>query len=85
MLGRIRTGLRPAIYRNHHAWKSMSSAIPVRLTEEERKSHLADLPGWTMVPDREAITREFIFDDFREAFSYMTQVALQAEKHDHHP
>ena len=46
---------------------------------------LTDLPEWTMVPGREAITREFLFDDFKEAFSYMTQIALQAEKHDHHP
>lgn len=66
-------------------WRHMSAAAPVKLTEEERETLLVDLPGWTMVPGREAITREFLFDDFKEAFSYMTQVALQAEKHDHHP
>lgn len=63
----------------------MSAAAPVKLTEEERVTLLTDLPEWTMVPGREAITREFLFDDFKEAFSYMTQIALQAEKHDHHP
>jgi 4a-hydroxytetrahydrobiopterin dehydratase len=27
----------------------------------------------------------FIFNDFTEAFSFMTAVALYAEKYDHHP
>jgi 4a-hydroxytetrahydrobiopterin dehydratase len=31
------------------------------------------------------ITREYKFRDFREAFSFMTAVALTAEKMDHHP
>lgn len=29
--------------------------------------------------------RQFKFKDFKEAFSFMTQVALIAEKMDHHP
>ncbi|RBL93726.1 4a-hydroxytetrahydrobiopterin dehydratase [Chitinophaga flava] len=29
--------------------------------------------------------RAFIFKDFREAFGFMTKVALIAEKMDHHP
>jgi pterin-4a-carbinolamine dehydratase len=64
---------------------SAAAAAPVRLTEEERHKHLARLVGWTMVPGREAITRDFLFDDFKAAFSYMTEVALEAEKSDHHP
>ncbi len=28
---------------------------------------------------------EFEFKNFREAFGFMSQVALLAEKHDHHP
>ena len=31
------------------------------------------------------MTREFQFRDFNRAFAFMTQVALYAEKHDHHP
>ena len=31
------------------------------------------------------IQREFLFDDFTQAFSFMTSVSLIAEKHDHHP
>ncbi|MFD2572214.1 4a-hydroxytetrahydrobiopterin dehydratase [Spirosoma soli] len=31
------------------------------------------------------LIREFTFNDFSEAFSFMTRVALLAEKMDHHP
>ena len=31
------------------------------------------------------LTRDFQFADFSEAFSFMTRVALVAEKMDHHP
>lgn len=31
------------------------------------------------------IQREFLFEDFIQAFSFMTSVSLIAEKHDHHP
>lgn len=31
------------------------------------------------------LAREFTFKDFKEAFAFMTQVALLAEKMNHHP
>jgi 4a-hydroxytetrahydrobiopterin dehydratase len=31
------------------------------------------------------LSREFKFDDFTEAFAFMTRVAFLAEKHSHHP
>ena len=40
---------------------------------------------WKRESTREAITREFLFPDFNRAFAFMTQVALAAEKADHHP
>ena len=46
---------------------------------------LAELPGWSAVEGRDAIQREFSFKDFREAFAWMTRVALLAEKMNHHP
>ena len=46
---------------------------------------LGDLDGWKAVPDRDAITRSFQFDTFNQAWGFMTQVALLAEKMDHHP
>jgi 4a-hydroxytetrahydrobiopterin dehydratase len=41
--------------------------------------------GWSRDDKRDAITREFVFKDFNQAFAFMTQVALAAEKRDHHP
>ena len=46
---------------------------------------LAQLPQWASVKGRDAITREFRFEDFNAAFAFMTRAALHAEKHDHHP
>lgn len=41
--------------------------------------------NWIRDSKRDAITREFLFPDFNRAFAFMTQVALAAEKADHHP
>jgi 4a-hydroxytetrahydrobiopterin dehydratase len=46
---------------------------------------LALLPGWRAVEGREAIARTFRFKGFADAFAFMTRVALEAEKLDHHP
>lgn len=56
-----------------------------RLTTEARKSELKGLPGWADVQGRDAIARTFVFQDFNEAFGFMTRAALAAEKQDHHP
>ncbi|KAG7229949.1 hypothetical protein INR49_009669 [Caranx melampygus] len=57
------------------------------LTEEER-THLLPLlrnAQWVEVVERDAIYKEFVFKDFNQAFGFMSRVALQAEKMDHHP
>lgn len=41
--------------------------------------------NWTKVVDRDAIHKLFTFRNFVQAFSFMTAVALEAEKIDHHP
>lgn len=46
---------------------------------------ISTLPNWTAVDGRDAITRTFKFADFKQAFAFMTQVALKAEQMDHHP
>jgi 4a-hydroxytetrahydrobiopterin dehydratase len=55
------------------------------LSTEARKAALKDLSGWSEVPGRAAIARDFRFKDFNEAFGFMSRVALVAEKRDHHP
>ena len=59
-------------------------AIP-RLTDAERDAALAELSAWTLRDDGLAISRDFKFVNFSEAFAFMTRVALYAEKADHHP
>ncbi|MEO5706057.1 MAG: 4a-hydroxytetrahydrobiopterin dehydratase [Alteraurantiacibacter sp.] len=56
-----------------------------QLTGAEREAALADLPGWTLRDDGAAITRQFKFKDFGEAWAFMGKVAALAEAHDHHP
>lgn len=58
-----------------------------KLTPEEREQNLNPLlsTGWTVQSGRDAIYKEFVFKNFNEAFGFMTRVALQAEKMDHHP
>ena len=60
--------------------------MPVaKLTAVERQAAFAALPGWTEVPGRDAMQKSFKFGDFNAAFAFMTQIALMAEKLDHHP
>lgn len=56
-----------------------------RLTDAERDALLADLPRWSLRADGLAIETQLKFADFNEAFGFMTRVALQADKVDHHP
>lgn len=46
---------------------------------------LSQLNGWQEVEGRDAIAKTFRFKDFNAAFGFMTRVALEAEKRDHHP
>lgn len=44
------------------------------------------LEGWDVAEDeREAISRALRFKDFNTAFGFMTRVAIEADKRDHHP
>ena len=56
-----------------------------KLQGPDRDKALADLTGWTEVEDRDAISKTFVFSNFNEAFGWMSRVAMQAEKLDHHP
>ncbi|GAA5074571.1 4a-hydroxytetrahydrobiopterin dehydratase [Roseibacterium beibuensis] len=60
---------------------------PQKLTGEGRANALAALAkeGWREAENRDAITKRFEFDDFNDAFGWMTRVALVAEHMNHHP
>ena len=56
-----------------------------QLDEDERAAALDALDEWDYDEARDAITRQFLFADFVDAFGFMTRVAILAEKADHHP
>ncbi len=55
------------------------------LTDSALEEALATLADWQVERERTVITRHFTFSTFREAFGFMTEVALLAERCDHHP
>ena len=59
--------------------------VAAKLGDQERAEALAGLPDWRWDGEREAIAKRFTFRDFNEAFGFMTRVALEAERADHHP
>ncbi|AYJ86278.1 4a-hydroxytetrahydrobiopterin dehydratase [Sphingomonas paeninsulae] len=56
-----------------------------QLNEAERATALDSLCEWDFDEARDALTRQFAFADFSEAFGFMARVALLADKADHHP
>lgn len=56
-----------------------------KLDDAQRSALLARFPDWAHEPKRDAITRQFKFADFAQAFGFMASVAIIAEKMDHHP
>lgn len=58
---------------------------PKLLTETEREEALGGLTGWTYQPEKQLLYKQFMFKTFGEAWAFMSQSALMAEKLDHHP
>jgi len=54
-----------------------------KLSEKEVFAELEKLPGWSIAQGK--LHRVFEFRDFRQAFAFMTGVALAAEAMNHHP
>ena len=55
------------------------------LPAADAQALLATLPHWQHDALRDAITRSFKLADFAQAFSFMTELALVAERSNHHP
>lgn len=62
-------------------------ARPSRLEGPARMAALEELgtAGWTLAEGRDALQKTFRFKDFNAAFGWMTRVAMEAERLDHHP
>ena len=55
----------------------------IKLSSESIANKLKNLKGWTVVNNK--IHKEFEFDDFNQAFGFMTRAAMHIEKMNHHP
>ena len=58
-------------------------ARPKKLDDLEIARRLGSLPGWETRDGK--LHRAFAFEDFAEAFRFMTDVAAEAERLQHHP
>jgi 4a-hydroxytetrahydrobiopterin dehydratase len=63
----------------------MEGGMVERLVGAARQTALHELHGWVEVEDRDAIRKIYHFENFSEAWGFMSRMALIAEKMDHHP
>jgi 4a-hydroxytetrahydrobiopterin dehydratase len=54
-----------------------------KLSEQEIQKEVGRLDGWKVVGGK--VNKTFEFADFVQAFGFMTRVAMEAEKMNHHP
>ena len=55
----------------------------MRLSELEIEEELKKLSEWSVKNDK--LYKEFKFDNFNQAFGFMTRAAMEIEKMNHHP
>jgi len=53
------------------------------LADDEVQAFVDDHPDWALAGNE--ITRTFEFSDFNESMGFVTRVAMEAEKANHHP
>ncbi|HXV66314.1 MAG TPA: 4a-hydroxytetrahydrobiopterin dehydratase [Nitrosopumilaceae archaeon] len=54
-----------------------------KIPTNEIENALKNMDGWSVVEGK--LHKEFKFDDFNEAFGFMTRAAMHIEKMNHHP
>ena len=54
-----------------------------KLSPEAIEKELKNLAGWSV--NNSKLHKEFQFDDFNQAFGFMTRAAMHIEKMNHHP
>lgn len=55
-----------------------------KMAQDQIITELQNFPGWGLNSE-EKLEKNFKFSSFSEAFSFMTKIALYAEKINHHP
>ncbi len=77
--------IRNSVYKPNYIIRFLST--PRKLEGDHKTETLNKLvkAGWSILPNRDAIYKQYEFKDFIDAFSFMTKIALHAEKLNHHP
>lgn len=55
----------------------------IKLSSESIEEELRNLKGWNVINGK--LHKEFVFEDFNQAFGFMTRAAMYIEKINHHP
>jgi len=56
-----------------------------KLSPEDLAAARSELSDWEELDGRDAIRRKFVFANFNEAWGFMSRIAMEAERRDHHP
>ena len=59
--------------------------MPDTLTGAEVERLVATLPGWTLADDGRSVSAALEFASFADAWGFMREIAIEADKMDHHP
>ena len=54
-----------------------------KLSEDAIRENLAQMDGWELINN--GIEKTFVFENFKQAFSAMTHIAMECEVANHHP
>ena len=54
-----------------------------KLSSEEINNELNNLSGWNIINGK--LHKDFQFENFNQAFGFMTRAAMEIEKINHHP
>jgi len=57
----------------------------MKLNQKEVQIKFKDLEGWKLDKGAEAISKQYKFKNFKEAFLWMTYISEEAERLNHHP
>ena len=56
---------------------------PAKASDEQIQEFIGQFSSWSIKNSK--LHREYVFSNFVQAFGFMTEVALIAERTDHHP
>ena len=59
--------------------------MPYTLAGADRERLVATSPGWTLADDGKSVSTELEFANFADAWGFMSEIAIEADKLDHHP